>query len=153
MAVRIGLRAVRRFGGSRHFPVRLWLVRGQRHFNAGRRRSGRACSGVSVGSGSGVSVGSGVLLNMESISPGFCVSPGTTLPLSLPELLSTSMPSVSAIMNNTSIITNFAVILRLLRRRVFMRKQYLSAYLYKVFFPVLYSATRLSSSLSNFTNL
>ena len=110
-------------------------------------------SGVSVGSGSGVSVGSGVLLNMESISPGFCVSPGTTLSLSLPELLSTSMPSVSAIINNTSIITNFAVILRLLRRRVFMRKQYLSAYLYKVFFPVLYSATRLSSSLSNFTNL
>ena len=34
--VRIGLWAVRRFGGGRYFPVRLCLVRGQRHFDAGR---------------------------------------------------------------------------------------------------------------------
>ena len=35
MAVRLGLRAVRRFGGGRHFPVRLCLVRGQRHLTPG----------------------------------------------------------------------------------------------------------------------
>ena len=55
MAVRIGLRAVRRFGGSRHFPVRLCLVRGQRHFDARRRRSGRACPLRLVCAGGGAS--------------------------------------------------------------------------------------------------
>ena len=55
MAVRLGLRAVRRFGGGRHFPVRFCLVCGQRHFNAGRRRSGRACPLRLVRAGGGTS--------------------------------------------------------------------------------------------------
>ena len=42
-------------GGGRHFPVRLCLVRSQRHFNAGRRRSGRACPLWLVCAGGGAS--------------------------------------------------------------------------------------------------
>ena len=76
MAVRLGLRAVRRFGGGRHFPVRLCLVRGQRHFNAGRRRSGRACPLRLVCAGGGASERGDLFRRAYVYTP--CGLPGAT---------------------------------------------------------------------------